>query len=204
MMQKTNNEGGFTLIELMIAGTVFSVILIIVSTGIIQVSKSFYKGVTMAKTQEVSRTILDDVSRAIQYNNGAVEQIRDNDNGAVSGYCIGDRRYSYSLFTKHTDTNHVLMVDQVSACNGDSQAQVINGGSPLGKELMAANMRLLKLEITPTPGVAGLWSVKVKVAHGEDDMLVDPSDANTQCNAALGGSQFCAVSELSTTVSKRL
>lgn len=201
MKSVTTDEKGFTLIELMIAATVFSVILVIVSAGIIQVSKSFYKGVTMTKTQEVSRTILDDVSRAIQYNSGLVSKpIMAND--TVQGFCVGDRRYSYVLFTKHTDDNQVLMVDQISGCNSLSQAQGISGSSATGKELMGVNMRLLKLDVTDAGN--GLWSITVRVAHGENDMLVSETDPNTTCQMGLAGSQFCAISELTTTVRKRL
>lgn len=59
------NTAGFTIVELMIATVVFSVILILITTGIIQIGKAYYKGIIGSRTQETARKITDEVGRSI-------------------------------------------------------------------------------------------------------------------------------------------
>ena len=71
-------------------------------------------------------------------------------------------------------------------------------------------MRLAKLTVTPESN-NNLYDITVRIVYGDDDLVQSPahpgtpnaSDPNMNCLAARG-SQFCAVSELSTTVEKRL
>ena len=52
-----SGQKGFTVLELMIATTVFSVMLLLTTTGMIQIGKVYYKGLVTAKTQDTVRSI---------------------------------------------------------------------------------------------------------------------------------------------------
>lgn len=209
---KTNQlaQQGFTLVELMIATVVFSVVLLLVTFGVLQVSRNYYKGVTSTKTQQTARAIIDQISQAIQFSGGTITPTAAPSPGSNQVFCLNSQRYSYVLGRKLTDgTNHVLVVD-TPPCTGSSTAQnlattSLTAGS---KELVAPNMRLAKLSVSSVG--TNLWQVTVRVVYGDDDLLISPSgaspaysapDAGCDINA---GSQFCAVSELSTVVQKRL
>src|SRR5687768_12937296 len=63
-------NSGFTIIELMIATVVFSTILLIITGGIVQIGKAYYKGVISARTQNTTRQLTDEVTRNLQFNRG--------------------------------------------------------------------------------------------------------------------------------------
>ncbi len=90
------DSGGFTVIELMIATIVFAVILLVVTAGVLQFTRQYYKGINSSNTQAAARAIIDDMTRAIQFNGGDINPLTYS--GKPAGYCIGGyKRYSYVL-----------------------------------------------------------------------------------------------------------
>ena len=219
---KRLNTTGFTIVELMIASTVFSVILILISIGLISVGRVFFKGVTLTNTQEVTGVITEDIASSIQLSGESIT-FPITANGSTKGFCIGTRRYSYLEGVQLSDNpsssdqaKHVFMVDRVPSCNNSTQAQSLSlGSTPVGKELLSPKMRLGGLNIQPK-GI-GLYAVTVRVVSGDKDLLCSPSlsDCNTSTPPAslvfgeitcknTVGSQFCGVSELTTSAYKRI
>jgi prepilin-type N-terminal cleavage/methylation domain-containing protein len=213
---KNNHSTGFTIVELMIATTIFSVVLILISVGMIQVGRQFFKGSTISATQDVARTILEDISQSIQFSGEAFTQLAGPD-AVTGGFCVGSRRYTFKRGEQLTASNHVLLVDKfTTACNGGTPLN--NLSSPVGgsRELMGRNMRLVNVEVKNI--AASSYIVTVRVAYGDDDLLCSQAknDCDTtapstnlterdlQCKNFRDGSQFCAVSELQTTVQRRI
>jgi hypothetical protein len=83
-------------------------------------------------------------------------------------------------------------------------------------------MRLAKLSVTEV-GSSSLYQIDVRVVYGADDLLCSPNEVagsctnikampsgkdyqypDLQCKPKISGSQFCAASELSSTVEKRI
>jgi len=208
---KSNQQTGFTVIELLIATTIFSLVLLLISNGVLQAGRLFHKGVTLTNTQEVVRVIIDDVSQAIQFNGGAVTPIARE--GSSDGFCVGERRYSYLTNIQLTDDgtpnpdqeNHVLVVDDFSGgCNSQTPAQDLSNPPIKGsRELMGLHMRLTKFNIEPVgDSRRGLYNVNIRVVYGDSDLL-DPI-TNDRCRDIRDGNQFCSASELTTTVQKRI
>lgn len=124
-MMKRNlcaRQNGFTIVELLIATMVFSVVLLLVTFGILQVSRVYYKGVTEANTQNVARGIMDSVSQAIQFSGGAVSTTPGSPVAGTSyGFCVNNQLYSYMLGYQLTDaitllsdqTHHAMVVRTV-------------------------------------------------------------------------------------------
>lgn len=65
------DESGFTLTELMIATTIFSTILLLITLGLLSIGKNYYKGRNTARTQDVARRVIDEITQAIQYGEGS-------------------------------------------------------------------------------------------------------------------------------------
>ena len=61
------SEKGFTLLELMIATTIFSTILLLLTFGLLNIGKGYYKGKNTVRTQEVARRVMDEITQAIRY-----------------------------------------------------------------------------------------------------------------------------------------
>jgi hypothetical protein len=169
---------------------------------------------------------MEDIAQALQFSGDPYTVINASPN--ENGFCIGARRYSYVTGKKLIDSGisgptqslHVLVVDQPTACNGSSDPQVLNAPPPTGvsgRELMDRNMRLANIQVNPLGN--GLYDVTVRVVFGDDDLLCSSSfpgecsvDATSShlnqpdliCKSIPAGTQFCAASELTTTVQRRI
>lgn len=69
---KKNQSGGFTIVELLIATAVFSMVLLGTATMVIQVSRMYYKGIVSTRTQNETRALLEAISRPIQLEEAKV------------------------------------------------------------------------------------------------------------------------------------
>lgn len=199
-----HSRAGFTLVELMIASSVFSVMLLVLASAVVQVGRQYYKGIIAARTQEVARSISDDIARSIQFGGANVVTLASS--GASSGFCIDNRRYSYVVGREVgpgvTRTPRGLVVDQVINCTGLA-AQDLGGGGVVGRDLLPAGMRLGQTPAPDNTGLpAGTYKVAVTVAYGDDSVLSAPP--SYRCSSLRYGGQFCAVSALVTFVNKRV
>lgn len=202
---------GFTILELMIATTVFSVIMLLCTYGMIQIGRTYYKGATLARTQNTARAVMDNITQAIQY--GSAVPVNDigaptTPNGAVvsstasSGvFCVGSNQYTFT-HDQVSGSNHGLVVDTSSLLN--CTAQPLPSPTISGKELLGENMRLTKFQILNTTGSD--YHILLKITYGNDaDIELDPTKPTVYGNCKGGlGSQFCASSQLATTVHRRL
>lgn len=218
MKHISKNTRGFTLIELMIATSVFAVILLLITSGMLEVGRLFYKGVNSSNTQEITRVILEDVSQAIQFSG---ESVNLPSASRPTRFCVGSRRYTFNTGAMYiVGANHVLIVDRTSStCNDQTDpADLGNPEAPTPvrnnmvppRELMGRNMRLANIEVRcanngPPSCPNGTYDIKVRVAYGDDDLLEDANGPNARCRQDIrAGTQFCSVSELETTVTRRV
>ncbi len=214
--------GGFTIIELLISTAVFSVVLLLCATAIVQVGRVFYKGTVINKTQAISRRVVDDISQAIQFGGGPNEPSFNVAGSAsygsvvVQSQCIGDIRYSYFLRSKSVGSNasdqlpHILWKDRLGA-GGPCTPQDITSNNPggiNGQELLGTSMRLTAFAITAPVPPSNSWKVDIGVAYGAtDDVFSKNGDGSAnyyQCTANNTGGQFCATSPITTYVTRRL
>jgi prepilin-type N-terminal cleavage/methylation domain-containing protein len=207
MSLSVRHQRGFTIVELMIATAVFAVVLLMCTYGLLEIGRTYYKGVTISRTQETARIIIDDVVEALQFNGGQVEV------GHPGWHCIGTKRYSYALNRQLTDTNHALVTDTPPAsCSSGTGALPLGGAIPAdSRELLNVRTRLSRFDIVPVNS-DGLYRVVVRIVSGEDSMLVDrngdsvitTADNPIECRNERTGSKFCAATELITLVQKRV
>lgn len=192
-MRKLQSKG-FTIIELLIATVIFSLILLIISGAIIQFSRIYYKGVISSKTQETARSIVDEVSRAAQFGT-TLDSPSDNPDDPTSGaFCLGDKRFRYVLKQIRAGADRILIADTSPA----SCEMSMVGTSDDDRELLGDEMQLLEFKVTGD-SVTGRYDVTVTVAYGTDVDI-----ATKTCPALNFGGQYCAVSTVKSTVTKRL
>jgi prepilin-type N-terminal cleavage/methylation domain-containing protein len=215
------NSSGFTILELMIATTVFSVVLLIASAGIIAIGRNYYKSLTSTRLQENTRSVMDDISGSLQFSQTDTVSSHLFDGGVpatVKARCFGSDRYRYIINQKvqkvtdptHPEEFHALYRDtrpSESTCDA-------TGSWDDGTELLGDNMRLLQFDVSTT----NPFHIKIRVAYGDNDLLSNypdnagpttppnPSPAFDQvgCKYAFAGNQFCAVAGLETTVTSRV
>jgi prepilin-type N-terminal cleavage/methylation domain-containing protein len=220
-MRRLRKQHGFTIVELMIAISIFALVLILITTGVLRFTRQYYKGVIAGNTQDVARAIVDDITRSIQFNGGDVVPLSGG-----NGYCIGSskriRYYTNAQVTTGTlgahQSRHAFVTDTFN-CNASSPATSVQNTDPLpginARELLGEHMRLAKFSII---GSGDVWTVNVRVVYGADNLLCSPSvpgncsstnntfpgvTNNLTCRSGIG-TEFCAVSELTTTINKRV
>lgn len=204
------NTRGFTLVELMVATTVFSIIMLMCATAILQIGKIYSKGLNQIKAQETTRAITEEITRAIQFSNVDVQL---NPPGTI---CIGRDRYSYvtNIKLSRSAQKHVLWADGrigVTTCPAitGSLATTDNPSASdpnyepgyITRELLSENMSLLDFQVVGLgPPPIRTYRVSVVIGVGDIDYIDIPSKTCKQGD----GSEFCAISSLTTVVSRRL
>lgn len=241
-----NRQNGFTIVELMFSTVTFSVVLLICLAGVVQIGRMYYKGLTTSQTQQTARSLLDELTQAIQLSGANIDSERSLIGGpapagptivaeaspttnAIGFFCIGTTRYTYVIDRQQDNANnglqkkirHAMWADEPGVCsdvpNGGVAAYFtqypvdLTAAQPStynGRDVLADNMRLLKLSLQQPTGITdkSVWQVSLTVAYGDDDLLItDPNNAARRIclNTSVGG-QFCAFSELSTIVKRRI
>lgn len=204
-------QSGFTIIELLISTTVLSFILLAVSFTVIEISRMYYKGIVITRTQDAARTLVEGVSRPIQFENSTISDV-DDDGSGKRFFCVGRTRYTFALNKQQNgpvpiDTiKHAVWRDQVdnAAVCADNPVDLNNPTN--GKDMLSDGMRITEFDVLPD-GDTGLWSVNITVMYGDRDLMepLPPSvDSPTQCAGAIAGSQWCAKASYKTKVYKRI
>ena len=209
LRQGNDRKHGFTILELLVATIVFSVVLLLVTAGIMQIARVYYKGVTESNTQNAARSIIDNISQAIQFSGGAVTETDPPMPGEDEVFCIGSQHFSYRLGWQVEDNPNsaqnqawhgLVQRPLTGSCTG---AQDMDNENLTGRDLVPRHMRLTKLSVEDMGG--NQYRVQVRVVYGDNDLLTIPATgADVACRSQSAGTQFCSISELSTTVVKRV
>lgn len=190
----TKDNKGFTIVELLVALAVFGTVLMVITLAVLQISRVYYKGITETDTQNTMRSIIDTVSQSIQFTGGDITTTSTLVKSPDS-FCAGGKLYSFILGTKlGGNVPHVLTENTVPNCA--SSTPIMSG-----KELLSPNMRLVKFSVINTSD--DLYTINLKIAYGDDDVLNDANGPNAGCKSVRSGSQFCGTAEIRTTVMKR-
>ena len=210
-------NAGFTIIELLIATAVFSLILLVVTGGILAFTRTYTKGINETNTQAAARNILGNISQAVQFSSavsGFVGPLNNSGSPASQAFCINNTRYSYLLGYEVEDTYngslhqspHALVIDNVASCSPTDNAQDLAAGTldTGSQELLGPHMRLADLSVVQKTFTSPqTFLITVKVIYGYDDLLVSPTTPAANCVGG-DGSEFCASASLSALVEKRL
>ncbi len=226
---KTTNQKGFTIIELLIATTIFAVMLLVLSFSLIQISRQYIKSINAGKTQEAARSIVEDISQSIQFGSDAptiintamvppIQTSTTSESGATATvtakyFCVGDVRYTFfesqavgeKVFKKSTNPGQNIVLWKNKIAPGTCTAAAINtalSASDTSRELMPNGMELELLQVEAA-GTSGLYKVTVVVALAAGESDINGFGASATCKIR-SGSQFCAVSRLTTYVTRKL
>src|SRR5579884_1902974 len=103
-----NHQGGFTIVELMIALSILSTILIVSTAVLMQIGSIYTKGVNEANVQNATRTIVADLTATLQFSGFAPDNCVTTPTTCYSqspapsdlihgpfAFCVGNTRYSY-------------------------------------------------------------------------------------------------------------
>lgn len=201
-----NKESGFTIVELMVATLVFSVILTVITVGVMSFTNRYYKGANVSTTQNATQSMLDTITQAIQFGSAIIQPTTSTNNY----FCAGGYVFTYDKGVLYTGSQTGLyMAPMGSTCTPTTTG---------GRQLLGNNMRITNLAVNSLGGGGGhLYNIFITVAFGANDLLCSPAQGNcsagtmttfwpvsdVRCKTTTG-SQFCATSTLTTTVEQRI
>jgi prepilin-type N-terminal cleavage/methylation domain-containing protein len=214
-------QSGFTIIELLIATTVFSIVLLTIAAAIVQIGRIYIKGVTNTSTQQAARSLASDVADALRFEGNGVPVLKGAD-GSPQAWCIGQRQYSFQRVQQVDGGKHGVLARTLTSgnCSALDPEDVSGVTAVAGRELLGDKMRVSFFDVKQLS--IKLYSIDVRVVYGDDDLLCggafscDSATALTagqiasipgaalRCKDLQSGTQFCAVAELRTTVERRL
>ncbi len=194
-MEFNSNQKGYTIVELMIAIAVFSVIMLLVTIGIIQIARNYKQVSVRAKMEDASREIHQQIGQTIQFSGNEFNDA--DDVGGYMAYCFGTQRYLYKKTPPTTDNTVKLLVDTItdpSECG--TKPLDPNSESPLPK-----NSKVVAFDVNST-GSGGV-TIKTRFVIGDADMFQD-QDYTKPCLGSVVGGEFCAVVELNSLATSKV
>jgi prepilin-type N-terminal cleavage/methylation domain-containing protein len=201
MKYAKSKRKGFTILELMIASTVFALMLTIVMSALVQYGKIFYQGSLAAKTQETSRRLIDEMTRQIRYTTGAVET---KTNGGLTFVCMGNIRYIVDV-DKPVDsaTNQHALIKANNPVPDICDTSYSDPWPSDYQEQLQENTRVMQINATCQAATSICDISLLLVAGNDDDIDRTTNPLYPTCKPG-PGSQFCTISDLSTTVVRRV
>jgi len=212
------NNSGFTIIELLIATSVFSIILLIATYAIIQISRTYIRGYISSETQNTNRAILDQVTQAVQLStagsvtiptagegNGAA-YTDGTQTGKIYWFCVNGERYTWVTGVELTSGVPSVFLQDAGPVGCTSPATLAS--PPAGSKELLSN----KMQILPSTGTlislnnnvpgAGLYDLQLNLLYGDPGAYLT-SGTNQYCASISEGGAFCSVSSINTTVEER-
>lgn len=198
-----SRSSGFTIVELMIATLVFSTILVAITVGVLHFSALYYRSVYMSEAQNTARNIADEVANAVKFGTGSIDYITDTPNdGENVVFCAGGYVFVTTLGQQYTGSNtgFYMQPKSTSACNDPGLNNATNR-----QQLLSERMRVAGIQFYQNDTQPNVYTLKITIAYGDNDLLTATSDpdGNVQCKSG-AGSEYCAVSSLTTTIEKRI
>lgn len=218
-MNKKLRQNGFTVVELMIAISVFSMVMLICSLAIVSIGRMYYKGVVINRTQDAGRQVLEDISQAVQFGIGSQVPAEFRRVGSLShnnelgqgfvhqSLCLGTTRYTYinnravGTGDPTRQARRIFWRDSISASVACNPVNIVAIAPPATGVGMLGDM--MRIPILDAQHSNGSWGLQVRIAFGEDPNGF--TDATYEsCKSVVSGGQFCAVSSLNTDIVRRL
>lgn len=223
-------QKGFTIIELMVATLVFSFIMVICLTGMVQVSRAYYKGVTNTKTQEAARNIIEEIAQNIQLSGSVVTFDEPNSPGpnipnvanGIGGVCAGNKQFTFAIDREvanstnegNKEIKNAIVSHDVKCTDSLTLTNLNQDVTGSDRSLVPEKMRVTKFNVTRVvPGdpdtvksAQELWRIELSLAYGDQELLryTDDLGANRVVCENDTGTEFCSIIELSTIVSRRI
>lgn len=201
------NKSGFTIVELMIAISVFSVVIILASAALITVGRQYQFGVSKTKLLDASRELNQKIAQSIAYSGSTITPVSGL-TGGYSGVCIGDSRYIWRQVPPNTNTSTgYLDTFRVQALGGSACSPgSINTNA--GENPLPTNTAVTNFSILPNP-LAG-YDYKSQFVLADDPELLtgkiynNGGTGNNVCIAQSVGGSYCAVVPMESTITRKV
>jgi len=187
MSKRGLEQAGFTLIELLMAMAVFSFLLLIVTSGFVQVVRIHQAGIASRATQQNARLVLDTV----------IKDVRASASAGVGGTA----QLGYLCLTRGSQALEYAVDGSGNLRQGTIVAPAAGCPAPVfttaWRTLNDTSTQVTQFALSATPAVTpGLGTAMVTLTVVSRNNLTALDATKTHCTPG-PGSQFCAVTTLS-------
>jgi prepilin-type N-terminal cleavage/methylation domain-containing protein len=215
---------GFTILELMIAISVFTIAIVLVTTGVIAVGRYYQQGASKAKLLTAAREIHSQFTQDVQYSATDITQTTVNIidtqyGGSYNAVCMGSTRYLISTDNglsgqTKTDYGRFISDNNGQVCGSISlnapQQPLPEGSSGSYDSNQALDAKVVTFQITPSaPSIYTLTTrfvigSKSMFSGSTSDVGATEGDYTQSCQSNILGSEFCAVVTMTSTVARKV
>ncbi len=199
------NKSGFTIVELMISISVFSVVIILASAAIITVGRQYQFGVSKTRLLDASRELNQKISQDIAYSGGDKRDVTFSSIPGYSGFCIGNNRYTWKTYPatiptpeQYTALKNTFRVTPLSSIGNSCSADAGNINS--GENPFPNNVTVTQFDIGSTNPYS--YNSRFVLADGTD-LFVGKNPSNSCITQQAGGS-YCAVVDMNSTITRKV
>lgn len=188
-------SNGFTLIELMMALTFFSFMMVLISIGVIQIMKIYQAGVSSRRTQQAARLVMEDITREVRGT--STIPVPATTSPSANTLCLlrGNQPIYYERFSDGKFSKKTGAIS-CSDLTGATETVLVNPVSG-NNELRMQAFKLHKIQDATTGRDTSL-NITLVVSTGASDLL-----SGGVCIPGISGSQFCATTQLNNSVTMR-
>lgn len=188
------NSKGFTIVELMIAMSIFSVTIMLTAAVITGIAKQYQKASYGARLNDASRDVHATVGNALAYGG----QVTTRTSNGFDVRCIDDYRYFWKLSVDDVIQSEPGLYRDNKPC-GDPA--VVSGA----ENLLPKNGFITAFSITPDATDPLINTLLTTFKVGQTDMFEDPANIDdTYCLPTLRGGDFCSQITYTSTIVKKV
>jgi prepilin-type N-terminal cleavage/methylation domain-containing protein len=195
MATRSINARGFTLVELLITISIFSVTILMASIVVIGISRSYQKSTYIAQMSDSGRALQQDLYKSIAYQGGVTKGVKNGFNFI----CSGQNLYFWKTQTGDSLSDDIGLYKKIYSGATCSDSVPADPGS----DSLVSN-------ILPNGGTAGFvtrfdinpvrpgddtcqfgCNVVITLKIGTPDMFVD-NNVNNLCLDTLRGGEYCS------------
>lgn len=192
-----SSKKGFTIVELMIAISVFATAMTLVLAGVIFISRQYQQTSNRVALEEASRNVHQQITQSIQFSGTNISEITVAPYSAV---CVGNYMYIFGANepvnnqANYSSQREGLYVKDNPGVSCDPTLVNINGA----RNLLPAGAKVTLFSVT----LAG--DVSTVFAKSPVDLLSFPGGGVATCNTTITGKEFCATVRLDSSASRRV
>lgn len=200
---KAKSHKGFTIVELMIAISVFAVAMTMVMAGVLFIGRQYQQAAARVAIEEASRNVHQQVTQAMKFTG-------DSSSGGIgpTNYdteCVGNEMYIFGdkankIFNEgdyNGQEEGLYVGEKLPSC--DASAVDVTAATSGFTNILPSGAKVIVFNVSEPL----FNTVIVKAPSGGGDLL-DFSGPIVRCNISLAGKEFCSVVSFYSVAEKRI
>ena len=200
MCRGKGSMNGFTLIELMLAMSLFISILVISTTGFVGINRTFSKGIVRKQLSEAKQQTIEEITRSIRAYGALSVPIQDPPNPGISPYAVCNQAQCFVWNTSSGGGNEKFGLMKTIGIDPDDMTGAI--------ELVDNRFKIDFIDVNKVADAEGLYRVTGVMRIKDDEpfkfestlanylLSKNPNGISCKGSSEAGASRNCALEKL--------